>query len=919
MSDREPSRYVVGIDLGTTNSALAYIDMVVAPDKVNTFLVPQVVAPSTVEARDTLPSFHYEPIAGEFVEQAICSPWQKTMPEYLVGLFARDHGGEVPARQILSAKSWLCHGGVDRTAAILPWQGAEDITHLSPMSVCARYLRHLCDAWNHAFPRSLMEEQDIIVTVPASFDEVARELTVEAAAQAGLERIVLLEEPQAAFYHWIYQHGDQWREQMQAGETILVCDIGGGTTDFSLIQLQNTKDGALQFHRIAVGDHLILGGDNLDLTLARYLEKKLDMHLSAQQYSILVRRCRYAKERLLGSDAPERMTVNLPGGGSRLIGGSVRIELTRAEIMDVLVDGFLPKNSLSADPIQPESGFREFGLPYAPDPGMTRYLARFLRIHGADGNAVRPDALLLNGGFFAASSLRERLIDVVRSWFVDDSNWEPKILVNEHLYLAVAYGAACYGRVRRGDGERIKAGIPRSYFVGVQQAEQAEPVALCLVPTALEEGELVEIPDCTFEIRIREPVEFPIYCSAFRTGDKPGDLVEVEPETLTALPPIRTVLRSGKKKGNAVVRVTLQALVNETGTLEMRCKEVDGDRSWHLKFDVRSVTQTDLTAHEGVAEIQGFVDATQEDAGRALIRETFAGAASPDGLMKRLEAVTDLKRTEWPPSLLRSFWDELVLHERARARTVQHDIRWMNLTGFCLRPGYGLAVDDWRVARIWQLFQRKQVFPRNEQCRGEWWILWRRICGGLTSNQQQTLAAPLVAGLKAESRGSKGKYRVGAHENAEIWRLLGSLERLDATTKKFLGELALQAIRKKGVGVWNKAALWAVARLGTRSPLYGPLNTLVSPEHVEGWVERLLALGDVLSHSTCFALMQLGRRTEDRYRDIHPDLRSRVVAAMKRSDAPEHYVTLVEAGGMLDDAEMRQTFGDSLPPALRLI
>jgi len=917
MEENEPSRYVIGVDLGTTNSALAYIDMIVAPEKVSTFLIPQVVAPSTVEARETLPSFHYEPIAGEFEQRAVCSPWETDMPDHLVGVFARDHGGEVPSRQISSAKSWLCHGGVDRTANILPWQGAEDITHLSPMAVCARYLRHLCDAWNHTFPKTPMEQQDVIVTVPASFDEVARELTVEAAAQAGLKRIVLLEEPQAAFYNWIYQHGENWRATMEVGENILVCDIGGGTTDFSLIQLQNARDGALQFQRVAVGNHLILGGDNLDLTLARYLEKKIDIHLSPQQYSILVRRCRQAKETLLGRNAPKQITVNLPGSGSQLIGKSRQVELTREEISDVLLNGFLPQNGMNDEPVQPESGFREFGLPYAPDPGITRYLARFLRTFGENGKAVRPDAILLNGGFFAAESLRERLIHVLKSWFADDPNWQPKILTNKHLYLAVAYGAACYGRVRKGNGKKIKAGIPRAYFVGIQQPNSPEPAALCLVPAALEEGESVEISDRTFEIRIRQPIEFPIYCSAFRTSDKPGDIVVPEPETLTALPPIRTVLRSGKKKGNATVRVKLQALVNETGTLQIRCKEIDGDRSWNLKFDVRSVTQTDIAAHIGSAETQGFVDSAQEEAGRTLIRETFRASDLPDGLMKRLEVAIELKRNDWPPSLLRAFWDELVLHEEKRTRTARHDIRWMNLTGFCLRPGYGFAVDDWRVAKIWQLFQRKQAFPRNEQCRGEWWILWRRIGGGLTANQQQNLASPLLAAIKAEARGAKGKQKVGAHERAEIWRLLGSLERLDTTTKHFLGTQALNAMERSGLSVWNNAARWALARLGTRDPFYGPLNTLVGIEQVEQWIERLLALAPEKNIS--FTLMQLSRKTNDRYRDIPAGLRTLVIETMKRSDAPAHHIALVEQGGQLDDSEMQQAFGDSLPPALQLV
>ena len=369
-----PSRYVVGIDLGTTNSAVAYVDTATstaagATRRVRTFPVPQLVAPGVVEARETLPSFHYQRAAGEFAAGAMRLPWSKEDSDYAVGVFARNQGGIVPGRLIASAKSWLCHSGVDRLAELLPWHGAADVERLSPVEVSARYLAHVCAAWNHHFPREPLEEQDVVLTLPASFDEVARELTVKAAARANLPRVVLIEEPQAAIYQWIYAHQQNWQELVQPGQKILICDVGGGTSDFTLIRVGVDSQGKTQFHRVAVGEHLILGGDNLDLTLASYRPRQTGpatAKLEPRQWSVLVQSCRQVKESLLGEKPPEEFVLSLPGSGSRLIGGSVQMALSRQEVQELLVDGFFPKVTLDEKPQARRSGFQEFSLPYAP-------------------------------------------------------------------------------------------------------------------------------------------------------------------------------------------------------------------------------------------------------------------------------------------------------------------------------------------------------------------------------------------------------------------------------------------------------------------------------------------------------------------------------------------------------------------------
>ncbi|MBM4075223.1 MAG: Hsp70 family protein, partial [Planctomycetes bacterium] len=495
------SRFVVGFDLGTTNSAMAFVDTQASARSIQTFSIPQLVAPGQIESLETLPSFHYQPVSSEFPSGAT-QVWpqtiQVTVSDDFVGQFARDHGTLVPSRMISSAKSWLCHSGVERTAELLPWQGAEDTRKLSPVNVSALYLKHARQAWDTKFPEHPLAQQDFILTIPASFDEVARELTVRAAKQAGLDRVILIEEPQAAFYAWIDKHTDRWDTLVSPGQKILVCDVGGGTTDLTLIRVRKGTYGTVQFHRVAVGDHLILGGDNFDLALAHYVERKLkgDGKLEPRQWSVLVRSCRQVKEVLMSENAPESWTLTLPGSGSKLIGGSLQVPITRQEVRDLLVEGFFPTTRLDEKPSHVQSGFQEFGLPYASDPAITKYLAAFLSAHrfvaldhapnvGSSATSVsptqsaipfdpaRPDIVLFNGGIFASPVFRQQVVESLENWFRTDRDpkWSPVILENERLDLAVARGAAYYGMVRRGNGVRIAAGLARTYYIGVEGAK----------------------------------------------------------------------------------------------------------------------------------------------------------------------------------------------------------------------------------------------------------------------------------------------------------------------------------------------------------------------------------------------------------------------------------------------------------------
>jgi hypothetical protein len=598
------ARYIVGIDLGTTHSVLAYTEA--APQEgqtpeIHLFEIPQVVGPGEVMAQPLLPSFLFLPGPHDVPEGALALPWDRDI-DYAVGEYARARGAELPARLVSSAKSWLSHTGVDRTAPILPWDAPPDARRVSPVDATTRYLRHMVDAWNArmaAEDASLrLENQEILLTVPASFDAVARELTVQAARAAGLQHFTLLEEPQAAFYAWIHAHGDRWRDRIHVGESILVCDVGGGTTDFSLIQVAE-EDGNLELQRVAVGDHILLGGDNMDLTLAYAVRAKLAQkgtQLDNWQFRSLWYACRKAKERLLGNPDLESEPIVILGRGTSLIGGTIRTELTRAEIESVLLAGFFPEVEASDRPEQkPRVGVREMGLPYASDPAITRHLAAFLgrqvRSDGYGQGVAYPSAVLFNGGAMKATPLRGRVLESIRKW----SNGAPvRDLESQNLDLAVAIGAAYYGLARQGRGIRIRAGASRSYYIGVESAMPSVPgiptpiKALCVVPFGMEEGTEARITEREFGLIVGENAVFPLLAATNRTGDRAGEVVEDWGGDIQEVTTMETMLPATEAdEGGTVIPVVLESRFTEIGTLELWCVTPDESRRWKLEFNIR--------------------------------------------------------------------------------------------------------------------------------------------------------------------------------------------------------------------------------------------------------------------------------------------------------------------------------------------
>jgi len=583
---------ILGIDLGTTNSAIA-----TSTETEATHAVPitQVTGPGETAGVATLPSFLLLPGEHEVPPAQLQLPWSGPL-RYTVGTFARERGAELPHRLVSSAKSWLCNPSIDRTAQVLPFRGAnreleaemEGGERVSPVNASARYLAHLRAAWDDANPDEPADEQEVLVTVPASFDPVARELTVVAAREAGFDKVTLLEEPQAAFYAYLAAKGDAWRKELSPGDVVLVCDVGGGTTDFSLIEVA-AVEGNLALERIAVGDHILLGGDNMDLALAAIATKQITdagKSLDAMQQRALVHQCRRAKEQLLGEKPPKSVSITILARGSKLIGGTIKTEITREQAVTFLLDGFFPKVALDAKAQKRRAaGLREMGLPYAHDPAITRHLAEFIARFER-----MPTHVLFNGGVMKAAQLQARIVELLGEW----AKKPVRVLAGADLDLAVALGAAHYGQVRQGKGVRIRGGTARAYYIGIESSMPAIPgfappvKALCVAPQGLEEGSTVELPDDELGLVIGELSNFRFFAAATRKDDGAGALIDADTQGLVELDPVEKLVEAdGQRKSGELVPVKLEAHVTEVGTLELWCVARDGNGRWKLEYSVR--------------------------------------------------------------------------------------------------------------------------------------------------------------------------------------------------------------------------------------------------------------------------------------------------------------------------------------------
>jgi len=954
------SRYIIGIDLGTTNSAVAYVDLTdeADPPPIRLFKVPQLVSEARVEPRSSLPSFLYLPGLHDLPAGATVLPWDAGRG-YMVGEFAREQGARVPARLVSSAKSWLCHGGVDRESPLLPWGSPSDVPHASPIEASSRYLQHIREAWNQDRSRGRaewsLEQSDVVLTVPASFDEVARTLTVRAARQAGynMARLTLLEEPQAAFYSWVRSQGEFWQEQLSDGQQVLVCDVGGGTTDFSLIAVRKSQEpvwsgerstpvgvrggeglesgGSMSLERVAVGDHLMLGGDNMDLALARHLERRLVKRageLDPRQWGELVHACRAAKESLLSPAGQDRHPITISGRGSRVVGGALRIDLFQDEVVSLVLDGFFPQSALDEMPRRPRVGLQELGLPYAQDPAVTRNLAAFLKRHD-----TRPDAILFNGGAMKATMVQDRVVDTVTQWF----GQEPAVLESQSLDLAVALGAATYGLVLAGRGVRIRGGTARAYYVGVESEADRGRRGVCLIPFGVEPGSESAI-DRTFELVTDRPVSFPLFSSTAPLGHAPGHVVQINDDVFIELPSLYTVLRSGRDLANQTVPVKLSAKLTELGTLQLWCESPPPrSQRWDLEFNLRVGSATEEPEPTGVqvGDASLEVDAAHQAAAAAVIRvglgPRIRDQEGPRALIKQLEGLLEAERLTWPGGLIRAMWGPLWDVVERRQSSPEHEASWFNLAGILLRPGFGDPLDPGRIEEVWRVFRKGMYFEDDLWCRIGWWVLWRRVSGGLNKAKQlelsNRLAPELLSGAAVKAAGKAGKKNKGKkgkggdgpsmnrQELAEMWRAVASLERVPAVSREGLGDVAL----RNAVAGRGDFAFWALGRLGARVPLYGPVEEVVSVAKVELWLERLMSLDWGKHRGVALAVVQLARLCGNEQRDLPDELRRSVVQRLRAIECPESLVSLLLEVKVLQESERAQMYGDTLPPGLRLM
>ena len=937
-----PARYIVGIDLGTTNSAVAAVDTRARRRAIVSIAVPQLVSEGRVAERPTLASALYRAGEHDVPAGALALPWAEDRRE-VVGELARVQGARVPARLVTSAKSWLTHAGVDRTAKILPWGVPDDLPRISPVSASARILAHIRAAWDAAHPGEPLAEQEIVLTVPASFDEVARELTVAAATEAGLDTLTLLEEPQAAFHAWLAERERDWERALAGARRILVIDVGGGTTDFTLIEARTDGD-TLRLERVAVGDHLLLGGDNMDIALARQLEAGLEGRagtLDSVRWQSLVLQCRLAKEALLADGTPDgaAVAVQLPGRGRGVVAGTLTAQVTRADVERLVLDGFFPLVPADARPRAGGAGLREWALPFASESEIPRHLAAFLARHGvAIGSG---DAVLFNGGVFTPAALRARMTAVLAAWAGGSA---PAVLESVGLDDAVARGAAYYGLARRGDGVRVGAGSARACYLGLGPAD--DPVRerlLCLLARGMEEGEAVSVSEPEFEVLANQPVSFQLYTSSSRSGEAPGTLLEAERAELAVLPPIHTVLRYGRKLAARTIPVHVEVRRTALGTLELWCVSKESDHRWRLEFQLRdapllapaSVVGGEVGGGTAGAELvrapasaELVVSVEQVEAAVGAIGAVYAAppgraayTAAIASLPRDLEITLGAGKDAWPLAVIRVLWDALWSGAAARTLTAAHEARWLNLCGFCLRPGFGHELDTWRVRQLSPLLSAGLVFPRALQNRAEWWNLWKRIAGGLDRAHQLRLHGEIGPWLVPRLQ-RKAKVRVQAggrpasQELREMWQAIGACERIDARLKAELGDVVVVDVER------GKAApqqIWALARLGAREPFYGPLNCVVGRDAVASWVERLLALPQWSApEATAFALVQMARVVDDRERDVDAALRDRLATRLRELPGSNRSTLLLHEAVPLDRAEQGRLLDESLPVGLRV-
>jgi molecular chaperone DnaK (HSP70) len=891
------NKRVIGIDLGTTHVVLAEGE-VGAPVRV--VPLPQLVAAGEIASLPLLPSVLYAPLDSEsFPDPWADAPW-------VVGTLARARGLLAPQRMIASAKSWLSHAAVDRTGPILPWGSPVGTPRTSPVEASTRLLRHVCAAYDAAHPSSPLRRQHVVLTVPASFDPVARELTVEAARHAGLA-VRLLEEPQAALYDALATHGEAELAALVASQGsawVLVCDVGGGTTDLTLFRARRSPDTeALEVERVAVGRHLLLGGDNMDLTLAHRVEARLspDERLDSTRLAELVLACRAAKEGLLAPSGPQEVPITLLGRGAALVGQTLQTELSASEVEDVILSGFFPEVPRDARPARGGAALVAFGLPYERDPAITRHVASFLARHLPDDGA--PLALFLAGGIFNAPPVRERIEGIIGEWL----GRPVSALRSTDPDLSIARGAVAYGLALQGHGLRIRSGSPRGYYLGIDADDAKAARAVCVIPRGAPEGERHRVGVRGLSMVVGRPVRFDLYASDVGLHE-PGAVVGVDHGELEALAPVTTTFSSSKPAG-ASLPVELEGELTAVGTLELACVETERERRHRLAFEIRRAK----TRPEAPPQSRRAASALPE--ARAAIDRAFgtgSDSAPPRAvkdLLRELERLLG-ERTGWPTDVSRELFDALIPGLALRRRSADHErVFWM-LAGFCLRPGYGFPGDEGRVAKIARLFAEGVVHKGEARVWQQFFIAFRRVAGGLREKTQLAIRDAIDPWLAPAAVGKKRSKAFRPLATEEMLELASMLERVPPERRAELGAWLLER-------TWTSRdpRLWrAIGRLGSRMPVYASAHHVVSPAIVSTWLDHLLRERWQEMPAAPRAAFWMARMTGDLARDLPEALRQAVAA---RLDDAELGRALLEPVPLVD-SDRADLFGEALPVGLRL-
>jgi molecular chaperone DnaK (HSP70) len=910
-------RYLIGIDLGTTHTVVAFADTQTKDQDIHVFEIEQLTAPGEVYARALLPSVRYHPAAGEL--SATDTTYSPAGEQAIVGELARVLGAKTQGRLVTSAKSWLSHPSIDHHANILPWGSSEEIEKVSPVDASSSYLAHVRAVWDQRFTEFPMHEQDIVITVPASFDEAARSLTLAAAQKAGLPHIRLLEEPQAVCYDWLRRHQHNLQQELENVHLLLVCDVGGGTTDLTLIRIEH-GEGDPKLNRIAVGDHLMLGGDNIDLALAHLAEKRIgseNQRLSTADLSQLIGQCRIAKERILSDHSLASYKVTLLGSGAKLIGGARSTELTKEEVLKIALDGFFPLSEITELPDKKRSGVVEFGLPYAAEPAVSKHIAAFLTQHqqaarkALESDCFVPDAVLLNGGVFRSSTISRRVLDILASWRLQPL----RHLANHHPELAVAYGAVAYSKARRGKHTRIGGGAARSYFLLIDADSSAVQQGICILPKGSEEGSEIILKQRQFLLLLGQPVRFHLASFAGDAVFKPGEITAIKDDEFHSLPPLAVAFADDEEDRQTEVTVQLSVAYTEVGTLQIQCVAVENtEQRWDVEFQIRSNAptlhqyQADLPTnfHQAAAKIQDVFGTKSKQVSPKAVKSLRADIEKLLG-----------PRAEWNTLTLRALYAELLAGIKYRRRSANHERIWLNLCGYSLRPGFGFALDDWRVEQIWKIYQHNLQFVNEVQNWTEWWTLWRRIAGGLSLEAQERIFNDLSKYLNpASARQASVVKLIKKCGYEDMVRLAAVLERLPIEKKIQLAEWLLKRLQRSSE---PNQTWWAVGRIGSRIPFHGSSHNVVPAITVSLWLKQILLVDWKKIPQAGFAATLITRMSGDRSLDIEAATRQQIIEKLKASKAPGSWLIMVEQVKELNAAEEKQIFGEALPPGLKLI